>query len=162
MAEKRSKSDQTFDFNTMTTVIYCMMKDNVVLGARHYQVMSALNGTRTASAYEHDFRNAKRQAKELFDKGDALDLKTKVNTQSKKPSDGVSPAAKPKPKGKPGEFRANSSNMQKADSDLARQQQNAEVYEKAEDEDEKEHVNDINSKKIKVEMGDELEHWNLE
>jgi hypothetical protein len=158
MTEKRSKSDQTFDFNTMTAVIYCMMKDNVVLGNRHYQVMSALSGTRTASSFEHDFRNAKRQAKELFDKGDAFDLKIKDNARTKKPNDGASPATKQK--GKRGEFHATSSNTQVSNNDIGRESKNAQSAGKTKDTDDCGDLNeDFGSKKVKVEKEDELDSF---
>jgi hypothetical protein len=94
MAEKRIKSEQTFDYDTVTAIIYCMLKDGVVLGARHYETMSALSGTRTASAFQHDFRDAKRRAKDLLVKGDVLGPKNKDDDNSTELKNGKKATAK--------------------------------------------------------------------
>ncbi|CAK4032040.1 Hypothetical predicted protein [Lecanosticta acicola] len=66
MAPKKSASEQTFDFETIALVIYAMLESGVTLGVNHYGLMSAADPKgRTASSFEHSFRNVKKRAKEL-------------------------------------------------------------------------------------------------
>jgi hypothetical protein len=102
MADKASKTEPTFDFNTVTAIVYCMLQSGIVLGEKHYQVMAKLDGQRTAFAYQHEFRTVKRRAKELLDKGDILDYTGQGESPTKKRAKGSASIAKPNTKrGKP-------------------------------------------------------------
>lgn len=57
--------EQTFNFETMAVVLYCVLESGVTLGDKHYQMMSAVDGDRSASAFQHQFRKVKARAKEL-------------------------------------------------------------------------------------------------
>ncbi|KXT06004.1 hypothetical protein AC579_6052 [Pseudocercospora musae] len=59
------KEEQTFGFETMAVVLYCVLESGVTLGDKHYQLMSALDGSRSANAFNHQFRKVKARAKEL-------------------------------------------------------------------------------------------------
>lgn len=64
------KEDSAFSFETMAVVLYCVLESGVVLGDKHYQLMSALDGTRSANAFNHQFRKVKARAKELKQQAD--------------------------------------------------------------------------------------------
>ncbi|KXS97157.1 hypothetical protein AC578_3063 [Pseudocercospora eumusae] len=59
------KEQQTFTFETMAVVLYCVLESGITLGDKHYQLMSALDGHRSANAFNHQFRKVKARAKEL-------------------------------------------------------------------------------------------------
>ena len=42
-----------------------MLETGTVLGEKHYAMMSAIDGKRTKSGFEHQFRKVKARAKEL-------------------------------------------------------------------------------------------------
>ena len=58
---------QSFDFETIAVVLYAMLETGTGLGEKHYAMMSAIDGKRTKSAFEHQFRKVKARAKELQD-----------------------------------------------------------------------------------------------
>ncbi|KAF7185187.1 hypothetical protein HII31_13462, partial [Pseudocercospora fuligena] len=64
------KEEQSFTFETMAVVLYCVLESGVTLGDKHYQLMSALDGTRSANAFNHQFRKVKARAKELKQQAD--------------------------------------------------------------------------------------------
>jgi len=64
MADK-TPAAQTFDFETMAVVLYAMLESGVTLGAKHYSMMSAIDGKRGPDSLNHQFRKVKARAKEL-------------------------------------------------------------------------------------------------
>ena len=56
---------QQFDFETMAVVLYAMAESGVSLGMKHYEMMSAVDGTRGKDSFNHQFRKVKARAKEL-------------------------------------------------------------------------------------------------
>lgn len=65
-----AKEEQSFTFETMAVVLYCVLESGVTLGDKHYQLMSALDGSRSANAFNHQFRKVKARAKELKQQAD--------------------------------------------------------------------------------------------
>lgn len=55
----------TFTFDTVACLVAAMTESGMVLGNRHYDHMAKLDGKRTASSFEHQFRKIKARAKEL-------------------------------------------------------------------------------------------------
>ncbi|KAK5738303.1 hypothetical protein LTR17_006022 [Elasticomyces elasticus] len=58
-------SAKTFSFETVAVLIALMDKAGVKLGPVNYQLMASLDGQRTASSFDHGFREVKRRAKEI-------------------------------------------------------------------------------------------------
>ncbi|KAK5117654.1 hypothetical protein LTR62_005077 [Meristemomyces frigidus] len=78
------KFDGGFDFETMAVVLYAMLESGVTLGNKHYDTMSAADGSRGRAAFEHQFRKVKARAKALQDKAAKGELsKTPVKTAAR-------------------------------------------------------------------------------
>ncbi|EMC93244.1 hypothetical protein BAUCODRAFT_26568 [Baudoinia panamericana UAMH 10762] len=68
-AEKANGATQTFDFETMAALTCALSESGIILGTKHYKIMSqVLGGKPTESALEHQFRKVKARAKEMSDK----------------------------------------------------------------------------------------------
>ena len=67
MATEKEKNTQQFDFETIAVVLYVMMESGVTLGTKHYEMMSAIDGTRGKDSFSWQFRKVKARAKELQD-----------------------------------------------------------------------------------------------
>ncbi|KAK4560663.1 hypothetical protein LTR86_005241 [Recurvomyces mirabilis] len=67
MAPSTEPTQQTFDFETMAVVLYAMLESGVSLCGKHYEMMSAVDGSRGKDAFNHQFRKVKARAKELQD-----------------------------------------------------------------------------------------------
>ena len=62
----KDAAGQTFDFDTIAVVLYAMQDGGIVLGSKHFELMSAIDPKgRTKSSFEHQFRAVKARAKEL-------------------------------------------------------------------------------------------------
>lgn len=59
------KSDQTFSFDIVACLLAAMADSGTVVGAKQYALMAKIDGSKTASGYEHMFRAAKNRAKEI-------------------------------------------------------------------------------------------------
>lgn len=57
-------TDITFDAETVAVLCCAILDSNKTLGS-YYQLMSAIDGTRTASSYEHKFRPVLKRAREI-------------------------------------------------------------------------------------------------
>lgn len=49
-------ANDTFDAETIAVLVYALLESGTVLGSKHYELMSAVDGKRTKSAFEHRFR----------------------------------------------------------------------------------------------------------
>ena len=63
----KEATEQTFHFETMAIVLYCMRESGVVLGDKHYKMMAAVDGKTGPAGFQHRFRKANARAKELQD-----------------------------------------------------------------------------------------------
>ncbi|KAI6903560.1 hypothetical protein D0869_12527 [Hortaea werneckii] len=63
------KDNKTFTFETVATVVAALQSQGKTLGNREYELMAALDGTRSASSFEHSFRAVKKRAQEISQKG---------------------------------------------------------------------------------------------
>ncbi|EME48591.1 hypothetical protein DOTSEDRAFT_19115 [Dothistroma septosporum NZE10] len=98
MADKGA--EQHFNFETMAVVLYCVLESGVVLGEKHYQMMAAVDGNRSASAFQHQFRKVKARAKELQEQGGGGGGVTAGTPLKKTKSAASTPASKGKKRGK--------------------------------------------------------------
>jgi len=66
MAKAKSSTtmEKSFSFETVA-VLCCIILKNGTIGGAQYDVMSALDGKRTASAFQHEFRAVLKRAREL-------------------------------------------------------------------------------------------------
>jgi len=65
MAPKEKAEGQTFTYETMACVLAVMEANGATLGNKAYELMSKLDGERSASAFQHQFRAVKNRGKEL-------------------------------------------------------------------------------------------------
>ena len=65
MAPKEKAEAQTFTFETMACVLAVMEAKGATLGNKAYDLMSELDGKRSASSFQHQFRAVKNRGKEL-------------------------------------------------------------------------------------------------
>jgi len=65
MAPKEKADAQTFTFETMACVLAVMEAKGATLGNKAYDLMSELDGKRSASSFQHQFRAVKNRGKEL-------------------------------------------------------------------------------------------------
>jgi hypothetical protein len=65
MPPKEKAEVQTFSFETMACVLAVMDAKGATLGTKAYELMATLDGNRSASAFQHQFRAVKHRGKEL-------------------------------------------------------------------------------------------------
>jgi len=65
MAPKEKAEAQTFSFETMACVLAVMDAKGATLGTKAYELMATLDGNRSASAFQHQFRAVKHRGKGL-------------------------------------------------------------------------------------------------
>jgi hypothetical protein len=65
MPPKEKAEAQTFSFETMACVLAVMEAKGATLGNKAYDLMSELDGKRSASSFQHQFRAVKNRGKEL-------------------------------------------------------------------------------------------------
>jgi 2-methylaconitate cis-trans-isomerase PrpF len=71
MPPKEKAEAQVFTFETMACVLAVMDAKGATLGNKAYDLMAKLDGNRSASAFQHQFRAVKNRGKELVsDLGD--------------------------------------------------------------------------------------------
>jgi len=58
---------QTFSFETVAVLVAILKERSGTLGMKDYELMASLDGTRTASGFDHMFRKVKSRATELLD-----------------------------------------------------------------------------------------------
>lgn len=58
-------SDKTFTFDTVACLVAALLESGQTLGTRHFEAMAKLDGERSASSFEHQFRPVKVRAKQL-------------------------------------------------------------------------------------------------
>lgn len=61
----KDKTDAQFSFETIACVLAVMEGKGNSLGSKAYKMMAKLDGNRTESSFEHQFRAVKARAKEL-------------------------------------------------------------------------------------------------
>ena len=66
---KATTTEKSFSFKTVA-MLCCIILKNGTIGGAQYDMMSALDGERTASAFQHEFRAVLKRAKELKDSMD--------------------------------------------------------------------------------------------
>lgn len=71
---KQSGDNQTFSAETVACLLAVMEKAGVSVGLKHYELMAKLDGNRTKSSFEHQFRKVKARGKEL--QGELSDVAT--------------------------------------------------------------------------------------
>ncbi|EME89470.1 uncharacterized protein MYCFIDRAFT_86380 [Pseudocercospora fijiensis CIRAD86] len=54
-----------FTFQIVSCLLAALSESGTTLGAKHYKIMAQIDGTKTASGYEHMFRAVKARAKEI-------------------------------------------------------------------------------------------------
>jgi len=67
------KETKSFSFETVATIVAALQSQGKSLGNREYEMMAELDGTRTASSFEHSFRAVKKRAQEISKKGASKD-----------------------------------------------------------------------------------------
>ncbi|KAI6796299.1 hypothetical protein KC332_g12612 [Hortaea werneckii] len=67
------KDNKYFSFETVATIVAALQSQGKSLGNREYALMAELDGTRTASSFEHSFRAVKKRAQEISKKGASKD-----------------------------------------------------------------------------------------
>ncbi|KAI7187221.1 hypothetical protein KC363_g6133 [Hortaea werneckii] len=77
------KDNKYFSFETVATIVAALQSQGKPLGNREYALMAELDGTRTASSFEHSFRAVKKRAQEISKKGAP---KEGGNTSAEKPT----------------------------------------------------------------------------
>lgn len=77
-----SKAGKVFSADTVAAVL--MATGTVSLGMKHYEVMSALDGVKSASAFQHDFRSVLAKAKELKARSDEGEIFEPVKPGTKR------------------------------------------------------------------------------
>lgn len=83
MSGKETKSQADFTFETVAILCSCL--NNCTVTKAQYEMMSALDGTRTANAFQHQFRAVLKRARELKAKTDSGDTTMKpVEAEHKK------------------------------------------------------------------------------
>lgn len=65
MPPKEKAETQTFTFETMACVLAVMDAKGATLGNKAYELMAKLDGNRSASAFQHQFRAVKNRGKDL-------------------------------------------------------------------------------------------------
>jgi len=65
MPPKEKAEAQIFSFETMACVLAVMDAKGATLGTKAYELMATLDGNRSASAFQHQFRAVKHRGKEL-------------------------------------------------------------------------------------------------
>ncbi|KAI7544313.1 hypothetical protein KC331_g6886 [Hortaea werneckii] len=63
------KDNKTFTFETVATVVAALQSKGKTLGNREYELMAELDGTRSASSFEHSFRAVEKRAQEISQNG---------------------------------------------------------------------------------------------
>ncbi|RMY72030.1 hypothetical protein D0863_04768 [Hortaea werneckii] len=64
-----NEKDKSFSFETVATIVAALQSQGKTLGNREYEMMAELDGTRSASSFEHSFRAVKKRAQEISKKG---------------------------------------------------------------------------------------------
>ncbi|KAI7247541.1 hypothetical protein KC343_g6552 [Hortaea werneckii] len=64
-----NEKDKSFSFETVATIVAALQSQGKTLGNREYEMMAGLDGTRSASNFEHSFRAVKKRAQEISKKG---------------------------------------------------------------------------------------------
>lgn len=92
---------QTFSFDTVAVLVAMLMKQGGSVGMAQYERMSSLDGKRTASSFDHQFRKVKNRAKEINAKYEGGDAPSPVTPSGKaKASKANMPATGEKKRGK--------------------------------------------------------------
>lgn len=65
MPPKEKGAAQVFTFETMACVLAVMDAKGATLGNKAYELMATLDGDRSASAFQHQFRAVKKRGQEL-------------------------------------------------------------------------------------------------
>jgi hypothetical protein len=65
MPPKDKAEAQSFSFETMACVLAVMDAKGATLGTKAYELMATLDGNRSSSAFQHQFRAVKHRGKEL-------------------------------------------------------------------------------------------------
>lgn len=56
-----------FSFETVAALVAALNSKGGTLGMKDYELMASLDGSRTASSFDHQFRKVKTRAKELLE-----------------------------------------------------------------------------------------------
>lgn len=97
---------QTFSFETVAALVAAVIEAEGNIGTKHYEMMAAVDNSRTASAYEHQFRKVKARAKELLAQKGVTTPSTPARKTTTKSKDGTPGSAGGKNTGKRGKSSA--------------------------------------------------------
>lgn len=86
MLPKEKAEAQTFSFETMACVLAVMDGKGATLGTKAYELMATLDGNRSASAFQHQFRAVKHRGKELAAELGNDNANPKTPKSAKKPA----------------------------------------------------------------------------
>jgi len=67
---KASTTEKSFSFETVAVLCCIILKNGGTIGGAQYDMMSALDGKRTASGFQHEFRAVLKRGKELKESTD--------------------------------------------------------------------------------------------
>jgi hypothetical protein len=90
MPPKENAEAQTFSFETMACILAVMDAKGATLGTKAYELMATLDGNRSASAFQHQFRAVRHRGKEL-----ASDLSGETATPTPKTPKSTKTTKKP-------------------------------------------------------------------
>ena len=92
MANKEKRKD--FSFDTVAGLCSALIEKNGSITTAQYELMSALDGSRTACAFQHQFRHVLRRAKELHAQTQAGETAEPVKSKPKGGSKKTTPTKK--------------------------------------------------------------------
>ena len=90
--------EKPVEFETVAVLVLAMMETNTILSMKHYDIMASVDGERTASSFDHQFRKIKARAKELQGQIKNGDIATPTKN-AKTGSKSATPATGEKKKG---------------------------------------------------------------
>lgn len=76
--EKETAAQQSFDFETMSIVVYVLLKHNITMGNDVFKMMSAADGKRGEAGFQHQFRKVKKRAGEILAKANGGEIGSPV------------------------------------------------------------------------------------
>ncbi|PNS18554.1 hypothetical protein CAC42_5093 [Sphaceloma murrayae] len=121
MSDKPKQAD--FSFETVAVLVCAILMQGGTISTKSYELMSALDGTRTANSFQHGFRAVLRRARELKEEQDkGTELKAvvpKPKGRVKAPNDGKTIKEKKNGVGMKGVKRARAIKVKEEDEDDA-------------------------------------------
>ncbi|KAF2151394.1 hypothetical protein K461DRAFT_269631 [Myriangium duriaei CBS 260.36] len=89
MTGKEKQAD--FSFETVAVLCSALLTSNMTVSTKQYELMSALDGTRTANSFQHQFRAVLKRAKELKALNESGEKTTPVKGIPRPPKNGATP-----------------------------------------------------------------------